>query len=90
MSRVEQSPSPNAGTGYQGKPEVFGMGWRCDVGGLTFGGLHTTCEAGEVSPGDPVEGRKSRNFRRIGGKDGGNLESHNRLNETATHSDTGQ
>jgi hypothetical protein len=54
------------------------------------GDAHMTREAGEATPGDPVEGRRVRNLRPMGEKDGGTIESHNRLNETATDSDTGQ
>ncbi len=43
---------------------------------------HSTDEAGEVIPDDPVEGRGYQNYRPFGGQDGGKTESHNRLNET--------
>ena len=49
------------------------------MGGMgDVGGLYSTCEAGEVAPDDPVEERESRNCRPVGGKDGGNFESHHR------------
>jgi hypothetical protein len=50
---------------------------------------HTTCEAGELALGDPVEGRGYRGYGTAGGKDGGNVESHNRLNGTPADSETG-
>ena len=53
------------------------------------GGPHSTCEAGEAVPRDPVEERGSQTYRPCGGQDAGNTESHQRLNETPPDSDTG-
>ena len=58
--------------------EGRGVGVRCSTG-----------EAGEVTPGDPVEGRADQQHRANGGTDGRNFESEYRLNETSSDSDTG-
>jgi hypothetical protein len=81
---VERNQHPRAGPERRGKAEDDRDGER-DVGGS-----HRTREAGEVTPGDPVEERGSRDHRLIGGKDGGNTESQHHLHITSTHSDTGQ
>ena len=54
------------------------------------GALHSTDEAGEPAPGDPVEGRELPGHGTVGGNDGENTESRYRLTETATDSEAGQ
>ena len=51
--------------------------------------LHSTGEAGEPAPGDPVEGRRAPDYGPVGGKDTGNTESQRRLYETSTDSGAG-
>jgi len=63
-------------------------GWSEEERGV---GVHrSTCEAGEVTPGDPVEGRADQQHRTSGGTDGRNFEFEHRLNETSPDSDSGQ
>ncbi len=51
---------------------------------------HSTAEAGELSPRDPVEGRGHRQGGTVGGKDGQHTEVGSRLHVTTTDSRTGQ
>ena len=64
---------------HRGRPEE----------GRGVGVLHTTNEAGEVAPGDPVEGREDQQPRTSGGIDGRNFESDPHLNHTSLDSEHG-
>ena len=61
---------------------------RSEEGG-GVGVLHTTNEAGEVAPGDPVEGREDQQPRTSGGIEGRNFESDTHLNHTSRDSEQG-
>ena len=57
--------------------------------GRGVGVRHTTKEAGEVTPDDPVEGRADQPHRPNGGTDGRNFEFESRLNDTSSDSESG-
>lgn len=59
-------------------------------GAQEVGTFHSTEEAGELSPEDPVEGRGRHVMNPFGRKDVRNVESWERLNETPEDSGFGQ
>ncbi len=52
--------------------------------------LNSTDEAGELTPGDPAEGRRRSVYGTSGGKDVADIEPRGHLNETKEDSETGE
>ena len=52
--------------------------------------LNSTDEAGELTPGDPAEGRRRSVYGTSGGKDDVDIEPRGHLNETKEDSETGE
>ena len=59
-------------------------------GGETSEPLHSTGEAGEPAPRDPVEGRRRSDYGTSGGTDATDLEPCTHLNATTEDSDPGE